>query len=491
MVGGRSGNRGECAQPCRLPFNNGKYILSLRDLSLAEHIPDLIESGVASLKIEGRMKSPDYVYAVTSVYRRLLDEHRSANNDENSRLRRAFSRGGLTDGYFTEKLDKNMTGIRSEEDKRQSREDSGREFLPMKRAVKANVLMKLGQPCEMTLTDGYKTVSVKGDVPSPAENAPLSPDAVKARLCKMGSTNLILTPEDISLILDEGINLPPSAINALRRSAAEAFESCRRDLNEVRYIENSEKINRVKPLLTAKFYCEDAYIKALELDEGQMSSLDMTFLPLTSATDTLQKTNGVYLPPVYTDSEKDDIVKLLANAKKHGVMYALVSNIGQIELVKQLGLTPVGDFRLNVTNGESAAVYRKMGVDHLILSPELTLPKARDVGGGLISYGRIPLMITERCFIGENFGCKNCNKATLIDRKGEKFPMMREMGHRNIIFNSLPTYMGDKADELRQYRLKSYHLLFTTERGEEINKILKAHRSGEKLSCAVRRVGRR
>jgi putative protease len=328
MVGGRSGNRGECAQPCRLPFNNGKYILSLRDLSLAEHIPDLIESGVASLKIEGRMKSPDYVYAVTSVYRRLLDEHRSANNDENSRLRRAFSRGGFTDGYFTEKLDKNMTGIRSEEDKRQSREDSGREFLPMKRAVKANVLMKLGQPCEMTLTDGYKTVSVKGDVPSPAENAPLSPDAVKARLCKMGSTNLTLTPEDISLILDEGINLPPSAINALRRSAAEAFESCRRDLNEVRYIENSEKINRVKPLLTAKFYSEDAYIKALELDEGQMSSLDMTFLPLISATDTLQKTNGVYLPPVYTDSEKDDIVKLLANAKKHGVMYALVSNIG-------------------------------------------------------------------------------------------------------------------------------------------------------------------
>ena len=93
MIGGRSGNRGECAQPCRLPYNNGKYILSLSDLSLAEHITELIDSGVASLKIEGRMKSPDYVYTVTSIYRRLLDENRNSSKAENSKLERAFSRG--------------------------------------------------------------------------------------------------------------------------------------------------------------------------------------------------------------------------------------------------------------------------------------------------------------------------------------------------------------------------------------------------------------
>lgn len=491
MVGGRSGNRGECAQPCRLPFNNGRYILSLRDLSLAEHIPELIESGVASLKIEGRMKSPDYVYTVTSVYRRLLDEHRSADNDENSRLRRAFSRGGFTDGYLTGKLDKNMTGIRSEEDKRQSREDAGREFLPMKRQVRAVVSMKLGAPSEMTITDGCKTVSVIGEIPSPAENSPLTPDSVKARLCKMGSTNLTLAPDDISLTLDEGINLPPSALNALRRSAAEAFESSRRELGEVNYAPKFDKNNNIKSLTTAKFYSDEAYLKALSSDSREISSLDISFLSLTSSADALSKANGVYLPPVYTDAERDEIVKLLENAKKHGVMYALVSNIGQIELVKSLGLAPIGDFRLNVTNSESAKVYRNMGLSHLILSPELTLPKARDIGGGLITYGRIPLMITERCFIGENFGCKNCNKAALIDRKGEKFPMMREFGHRNIIFNSLPTYMGDKADELRQYRLKSCHMLFTTEHGDEINRIIKAHRCGEKLNGQVRRIGRR
>ena len=384
-----------------------------------------------------------------------------------------------------------MTGIRSEEDKKQSREDGGREFLPMKRKVSATVSMKLGFPSEMTITDGKRSVSVVGETPSPAENSPLTTDSVKARLCKMGSTNLTLAPDDITLTLDEGINLPPSAINALRRAATEAFESCRRELSEVIYTPDIERNNNTKPITTAKFYSDEAYLKALSTDAREISSLDITFLPLTSSDDALSKTNGVYLPPVYTDAERDEIVSLLEKAKKQGVMYALVSNIGQIELVKSLGFTPIGDFRLNVTNSESAKVYRNMGLSHLILSPELTLPKARDIGGGLITYGRIPLMITERCFIGENFGCKNCNKATLIDRKGEKFPMMREFGHRNIIFNSLPTYMGDKADELRQYRLRSCHMLFTTERGEEINRIIKAHRCGERLNGQVRRIGRR
>ena len=97
LVGGRSGNRGECAQPCRLPFGKG-YPLSLKDLSLSAHIKSLIDSGVASLKIEGRMKSPDYVYKVTSIYRRLLDENRNASKTEETELKRIFSRGGFTDG---------------------------------------------------------------------------------------------------------------------------------------------------------------------------------------------------------------------------------------------------------------------------------------------------------------------------------------------------------------------------------------------------------
>ena len=115
IVGGRSGNRGECAQPCRMQYNN-KTPLSLKDLSLATHIPELIEMGVASLKIEGRMKSPDYVYRVTSIYRRLLDERRAATPAEIAALEAVFSRQGFTDGYFVGETSQ-MNGVRSEADK--------------------------------------------------------------------------------------------------------------------------------------------------------------------------------------------------------------------------------------------------------------------------------------------------------------------------------------------------------------------------------------
>ena len=491
LVGGRSGNRGECAQPCRLPFNNGKYILSLKDLSLANHIEELIDSGVASLKIEGRMKSPEYVYTVTSIYRRLLDRNRSANKNENESLRRAFSRGGFTDGYFIKKTDKGMTGIRSDEDKQESKTLSVGNISPMRLPVKATVRLSLGEPSEMTLTGGGKSVSVRGAVPVVAENSPLTEDSVKARLSKMGNTNLSLSPEDIELSLDENINLAPSALNALRREAAERFEDTSRPLTEVKYIPKGQGREKSKPPTTAQFFSEKNYNDALNFDAEAFKGIDIAFIPLFSSDESMATSRAVYLPPVIFDSELKMVCDALEKAKNNGVMYALVSNIGQIELVRSFGFTAVGDFRLNVTNRESAEKYGKMGVSHLILSPELTLPKARDIGGGLITYGRIPLMITERCFISENFGCENCERSQLVDRKGEKFPMRREFGHRNLIFNSIPTYMGDRPEELRNHRLASHHLIFSTESGREICSILRAHWFGRELPFRVRRVGRR
>ena len=491
LVGGRSGNRGECAQPCRLPFNNGKYILSLKDLSLANHIGELIDSGVASLKIEGRMKSPEYVYTVTSIYRRLLDGHRSASREENEMLKKAFSRGGFTDGYFVGNTGKGMTGIRSDEDKQESKTLSVGDISPMRLPVKATVRLSLGEPSEMTLIGGGKSVSVLGAMPVVAENSPLTEDSVKVRLSKMGNTGLSLSIEDIELTLDENINLPPSALNALRRGAAERFEDTSRPLGEVKYLPERRSGEKSKPLTTAQFFSERSYLDALSLDAESFKKIDVAFIPLFSSDESHRLSRAVYLPPVVFDSELHRVCDALEKAKNNGVMYALVSNIGQIELVRSFGFTAIGDFRLNTTNGESAAQYRKMGVSHLILSPELTLPKARDIGGGLITYGRIPLMITERCFISENFGCDNCSKAKLIDRKGEKFPIRREFNHRNLIFNSIPTYMGDREAELREHRIGSRHLLFTVESGREICSVLRAHLLGRELPFRVRRVGRR
>ena len=489
MVGGRSGNRGECAQPCRLPFNGGKYILSLKDLSLANHIKELIESGVASLKIEGRMKSPDYVYAVTSIYRRLLDENRPANANENEILRRAFSRGGFTDGYFIGKTDRGMTGIRSESDKQDSKSLATVDIQPKKHRVTATVCIRLGRSAEMTITDGTKRVTVFGQIPQIAENAPLTADSVRSRLAKMGNTLLLLSPDDIDLTLDENINLPPSALNALRRDAAELFESSSRELEAVKY-SSLERERGVQSFTTAQFFSEDSFLEASRHGLFKQE-LDIAFLPHTASVESIKTAGGVFLPPVVMDNEIDELTERLKNLRESDIMYALVSNIGQITLAKSLGFRLIGDFRLNVTNGESALVYHNMGVEHLILSPELTLPKARDIGGGLITYGRIPLMITERCFIGENFGCDKCNKAALTDRKGEKFPMMRLWKHRNIIFNSIPTYMGDRQSELRAHRIESEHFIFSVESARDIINVLGAISEGMPLSDRVRRVGRR
>ncbi len=491
LVGGRSGNRGECAQPCRLPYN-GKYPISLKDLSLADHIPALIESGVASLKIEGRMKSADYVYTVTKIYRALLDEGRAANAEEKEALRRAFSRGGFTDAYFKGKPQLPMTGIRSEGDKEDSRATEARSYEPQRVKVRAKVDIHLGEPSKMTLFNSERCVTAEGAVPVTAENAPLLDEPTRARLSKMGNTYLSLTPEDIELSLDEGVNLAPSALNALRRLAAEKFESVSRELPEFEYSPRRYPRADARPVTTAKFFSESAYLAAKNAAGGTSEYIDIPFIPLFSSEESLSHDVGVYLPPIIFDSETEEVKAALKKAKSRGVMYALVGNLGQIELAKSFGITPFGDFRLNVTNSHSAAVYRELGIEHTVLSPELTLPKARDIGGSVITYGRVPLMITERCFMKESFGCKNCGNATLTDRRGEKFPMIREFQHRNIILNSVPTYLGDRAAELTANRISSRHLLFTVESGEEILRVLKAHNRGEPLSGGkVRRAGRR
>ncbi len=490
LVGGRSGNRGECAQPCRLPYNNGKYPLSLKDLSLASHISELISSGVASLKIEGRMKSPSYVYTVVSTYRALLDGHRSATAEEHERLRRAFSRGGFTDGYFDGDTAAAMTGVRSEADKSDSRADEYSEFSPKRVRVKATVRLLLGESSSMTLTDGTRSATVLGDVPELARNAPLDDASVRARLSKMGNTFLELSAEDIDLTLDPGINLSPARLNALRRSAADKFSGAwHRELTVKRedYIARARAMRDGYRAMTAQFMSEELFLSLGDV----LSCFDITFIPISSSAEALSRSSGIYIPPVVFDSEESDVAAALARARSFGVMYALVGNIGHISLALEAGLLPVGDFRLNITNAESRQAYRAMGVEKALLSAELTLPKARDISGGVITYGRIPLMITERCFIRENFGCDSCHSAYLTDRRGEKFPMMREAEHRNLILNCAKTYMGDRRAELSRYLISHEHFIFTTETPAEARSAVSSYLAGEPLGVTVRRVGRR
>ena len=491
MVGGRSGNRGECAQPCRLPYNGeNNYPISLTDLCLAEHIRALCDSGVASLKIEGRMKSPEYVYTVTSIYRRLLDEYRSATSEEMSELRAAFSRGGFTDKYFTDRIFEKMTGTRGEDDKEFSRAMKLAPTEIQRKRVSAIAEFALDKPSRLTLTDGEKTVTAEGASPRPAENRPLTEADLKDRLSKMGTTYLALSPEDIEIRLEEGINLSPAEINALRRGAAEAFEDTKRPLPEAPPLTPTKSTyNLPKAELSALFLSRESYLDAIKASDVTRG-ISKTFLPLFSYREG-DGVNGVYIPPVITESEIPFIREKMKMAKNAGILYALVGNIGHIPLVKEFGFTPFGDFRLNVMNSYTGDAYAELGIEDLILSPELTLPQARDIGGYTIHLGRIPLMLTERCFVKENFGCQRCNKAYLEDRKGERFPIIREFEHRNLILNSRLTYMGDKKADLASARLTRGHFIFSTESGEEILRLIAAYQNGQRLPYEVRRLGKR
>lgn len=485
LVGGRSGNRGECAQPCRLSYNN-KYPLSLRDLSLAGHINELISSGVASLKIEGRMKAPEYVYTVVSIYRRLLDERREANAEEIRKLREVFSRGDFTDAYFKGRKFEKMTGVRSEKDKELTNSLLEMHFAPDKVRVAAEVKMKLGEPSSMTLILGDKKVTVYGTEPTRAINSPLTEDGVKERLSKMGATLLSLSPEDINLLLDEGINLPPSAINALRRDAAESLVFGKTELSDRGFCKEKFSFESMRPLKTAQFLSGDVYHRLEESNPGALDTFDIVFLPMEN----FRGTNGVYIPPIVFDSEISEVKELLLKARELGARYALIGNIGHIPLAKEAGLVPIGDFRLNITNSYAKMTYSELGVKDSVLSAEITLPMARDIGGGEIVYGKIPLMITERCFIKENFGCERCGKASFEDRTGAKFALMREFGHRNLLINSRPTYMGDRKAELLANNIVHEHFIFTNETAAEIASALDGYLHGRVLS-GVRRIGKR
>ena len=493
LVGGRSGNRGECAQPCRLPYNGGKYPLSLTDLSLAGHVPELISSGVASLKIEGRMKSPEYVYTVTSIYRRLLDEGRAATADENRVLLRAFSRDGFTDAYFRGHPEEKMTGVRSEADKAESRALEVGEILPQRVPITAYVRLRLGEPALLTVTtkDLSRSRTVLGDIPEPARSAPLTKEAVAARIAKMGNTFLSLEVEDIEVELDEGINLSPASLNALRRTAAASLEQTPRECEDIEIPKPSEKATRGggKKHRTAIFYRIGSYNKL----GSEVDYFDIVFLPLWLLDDgeCRRVPNGIAMPPVIMENEIPTVRKMLKSAREQGVQYALVGNLGHLALVREYGFVPVADFRFNVMNSYARDAIAELGVGIPMLSPELTAREAAAIGGREIVYGRLPLMLTERCFMRDLYGCRSCSEVGLTDRRGFEFPMVREFEHRNLIFNSAVTYVADKPEQLSLF--ESEHYIFTTESPSEISDVIDAYRrkTPAKPGTPIRRIGKR
>ncbi len=495
IVGGRSGNRGECAQPCRLPYTvRGKqiYPLSLCDLSLARYITELSKMGVASFKIEGRMKSPEYVRDVTKIWRRLIDEGKNASAEDMAELAKIFSRGGFTDGYYTKNVNSSMLGIRSEKDKLKSAENASStpfEKLTRKLSLHMSVVLKRGLPAELTAACGDKRVTAFGAVTENAINTPITRETVIEKLSKLGGTPYELAGIDVEL--DEGIILPISSLNSMRRQAVEQlndFENEDRKEGDITPAPLLKLQNERKNFRSAVFYNSSA------ISTEAREFFDLVFVPLEEYENARGKADGVMLPEVIFDSQYDEMRDMLRAATEDGIRHILLCNIGHIELARSVAPNAVlhGDMRLNISNSSSAAVLEELGFEDLILSPELSLAQLRDIGGrtSAVVYGRLPLMLTEKCVARELGSCEDCRRGALklVDRRGVSFPVRYRYGHRSVIFNSVPVYMADRADELSRNGIKMQHFIFSDESAKEVSNVIYAYRERTAPTTPVRRI---
>jgi len=498
LVGGRSGNRGLCAQPCRLPYGcsgervGNKYPLSLKDLSLATHVREIIDSGVASLKIEGRMKSPEYVRGVTAIWRRMLDEGKDADGADMRELADLFSRGGFTDSYYTKIVGRGMLGVRSESDKQASREIDRFNKITRKVPVDMTVRLSVDEPSELTLALGDAKVTVMGDVPQAAINAPIDESSVKKCMSKLGDTPFVL--RELELLMQDGIMMPVSALNALRRDGAQALldeitsqKQAKLGVAELKRCKMNGKTRRV------------ARVQApCQITDKAREFFDVIVLPIEQYVDNADKCQGFVMPPVVFDSEWSKMRELLVAAAKYDPEYVIIANIGQIAKVRATmpKAKLIADFRFNVANGQTAAFLEELGFDSFVASCELSLAQQRDIDGAkaAIVYGRIPLMTLEKCAIKELYGdkkaCRICDngQARMVDRRGFVFPILREWQHRNVVYNSLPTGMSDRLSELDRAGITDHHFIFTLESPDEIDGIIQAYDKGIALDGKIRRI---
>lgn len=483
VIGGRSGNRGLCAGPCRLPFkapSGTGYDLSLKDLSLYEYISELSEMGVASLKIEGRMKRPEYIAAATYSCRKAVDEG-AVHEDLSEIHTKVFSRSGFTSGYYTSRLGRDMFGVRTDEDALSSK-DTYSYIHNIYRTERQNVgvsvsaVIKAGENISIELSDGKNTVSVSGNIPQTALSKEATEEDIKALLSKLGGTPYYA--ENASAIVESGLFVPASEINALRREAAEKLTALRAQLPEIdkkEYalprFENTESKNT------------EIYIRITEVSQipDDLSDVSCIIVPMEIAPKVSAYKNATMAVdiPRWIDNE-EKVYKELTKLKEMGFTAAYCSNLAAINLAKKANLKIIGGTGLNICNKQTAEVLGDMGADEITLSAEITMREAVNFATnykkGIFAYGRIPLMMFKNCPIKNGITCAECKKQSfLTDRKGLKFPI-RCRSEYSEMFNCSYLYLADKKNDISNF---DYLLLyFTDETCDRVAEVIKEYQNG-------------
>ena len=482
--GARSGNRGLCAQPCRLNFKAGEreYALSLKDMCLAGRLDELRDAGVASLKIEGRMKRPEYVAAAVTAYRQAL----AGETPDIETLKSVFSRSGFTDGYAAGRRTLDMFGTRTKDDviaasavlpKLKNLYKDEYKHVKIDMAFRAAA----GEPSFLTLTDGARTVTATGDAPETAVKTALTPEMAEKSLRKLGGT--FYEAGEISCDIGGGIILPAASVNALRRAACDRLTAARGEPHPHPFVlpQRGLRASAERPSTPA---LRLSFRTAEQIPEG--IDCEKIILPLRAITEELIARRGEALcarvPALVYPGYEDRVAEKLAALAAKGLRHALCDNIGAVPMAKAAGLTPLGGPLLNVMNSEALAFYRGLGVADMTLSPELSFVRMKELSFsgklGFVGYGHMPLMHFRCCPMQGAEGCGRCSGArTLTDRRGEPFPVLCEAKRFSVLYNPVPLYVGDLALPPADFAT----LCFTTEPKERCAAIVRLFAAGKPL----------
>ena len=493
VIGRRSGNRGQCAQPCRLPYGYGRfestrYPLSLKDNCLAGELDELRRMGVASIKIEGRMKRPEYVAIVTRAYRTVLNGGKLTPSDLQE-LETAFSRQGFTDGYFRGQTGSDMFGRRQEGEDTADLFASARATYeqgePQRIGVRFYAMIRRGEPAQLAVEDPDGNLCrTCGPVPEQAVYRSLTPQDLEQQLKKTGGTPYLCTAVRSSL--DPDLMLPASAINAMRRDVIAELTAKRGRAAPARLNAYDEppRYDGIagEPQLTIA-------VRTAGQITSRMLSMKPTvlYVPLSELAEhpdlrqrvSVETQLAAILPRVIWSGELAPVARQLRTVYEMGVRQVLAGNLGQLHIARAAGFAVRGDFGLNIVNSRAMRYLREQGLDSQLLSFELTLPQIRDISKAvpaeLLIYGRLPLMLMENCVMKNRTGICACQTGTvrLVDRVGEEFPIVKDPGTcRNVLLNGKKLYLLDKKDALRGMGLWALRLQFTTENPGEIDKVL-------------------
>ena len=491
LIGGRSGNRGRCAQPCRQSYGythwENKYPLSLKDNCLVHYLQELQEMGVASLKLEGRMKRPEYVATVTAVYRKALDEL-TVTREMMEALYTAFNRQGFTDGYYTDRVDRKMFGVREDtkddpawlQAARESYESGENPLVDVSFRAVVNVD---GSSLTVFDPDGHMC-RVEGPIPELARNVPLTGAALAQRVAKTGGTPYRCV--EVRTAVDPGLMLSASTINAMRRDALNQLTALRARREE-HSLRRPARVPQFKgpsgmPGLTVQVTTKEQLTPTLLDLETAMLYVPMHILlediPLCQKLLRRGRVAAV-LPRIVHDNEMPRLINNLTDLRALGLKDVLVGNLGLLIPAREAGMRIHGDFGLNIYNSGSMNVARSLELASATVSFEMTLPQIRDlskaVDAEMMIYGRLPLMVTEHCLIKNKTGECKCHIGThkLTDKTGAEFPIIKDGDNcRSVLLNGKKLSWLDRQDDLAKLGIWAARLYFTTENGREVNKVL-------------------